>query len=325
MRWVRKHVGLIAGTAVGGFLLWVVATAVTIQSVGAQSAGTLFGRKVSLEEFRGALEAATHQAVLTYGDRYRDQVPPSELVQQAWERLILLKEADRKRIRAADQEVVEELGRLSLFRTADGRFDTRGYEAVIRYTLGTSPRLFEEETRQSIRIRKLIETSVKDPSLTEEEIRQGFRRQEEAIRVSFLLLPANHEALARELTHAARQRPRELERLAGQLKLKLTQSDLFKRGSPVPEMGTAGVVLGPAFELEPGQVAGAPLRSPRGWLVVRLEEKQAPDESKLADAREALEKTLKNQKRFKEYLTWYQGLLNRAQPKLSLPREAKDF
>ncbi len=199
MRWVRKYVGWIAGAAVGGFLLWVVATAVTIQGVSAQNAGTLFGRRVTLEEFRRALDAVTHQAVLVYGDRYRQQAPPNELIQQAWERLILLKEADRKRIRVKDAEVVEELARLPLFQTEGGGFDTRGYEAVVRYTLGTSPRLFEEETRENLRIRKLIESSVGEPSLTEEEVREGFRRQEEQIRVSYLLLPADHEPLAREL------------------------------------------------------------------------------------------------------------------------------
>ncbi|MBI3318760.1 MAG: SurA N-terminal domain-containing protein, partial [Candidatus Omnitrophica bacterium] len=106
MKWVRKYAVWIAGAAIGGFLLWLVGTAVSLQGMQGQAAGTLFGKAVPVSHYMKALQAVLHQNILSRGDR-AGQPPSQQLEQQAWERLILLTEARGKGIRVSDREVVE--------------------------------------------------------------------------------------------------------------------------------------------------------------------------------------------------------------------------
>lgn len=170
MRWIRKHVYWIASVVVGGFLLWLVATAVTVQSIQSESAGTLFGRSVPMTDYLKTLQAVTHRAVLTHGDKLRQNVSIKDLEDQAWERLLLLQEARRKGIRVSDREVIQVLQSSPLFLDSGGRFDSRGYQVVMQYTLGTTPRVFEEELREEILIQKTIAQAVGSPAGTQEEI-----------------------------------------------------------------------------------------------------------------------------------------------------------
>ena len=298
----------------GGMVLWLVATAATLRGSQANSPGTLFGRPVPLHEYLKSAEAVTHEAILRYGDQYRHQVPDSQLKQQAWERLVLVTEARREKIRISDSEVIEEIQRHPVFRSASGQFDSRGYQAIIQYSLGTTPRVFEEETREDLAIRKLLQKAVGNPTLTDEEIRTGFLAREESIRIRFLKVPK--QALAREISDACRQTPAQLDEIARQLRLPVKKSDFFKRNSSVPEFGPAEAMLEPVFNLKPGEISPA-LPTPKGWVVAQLLERQKADESKLAAVREELKKELLDRKRLKSYLTWYQGLLKRASPKSS--------
>lgn len=311
MEFVRKHVGAIAGTAVGGMLLWLIASAVTIQSTQADYAGTLFGRRVPLDAHAKALEDVTRQALLQHGDDYRKRVSPGELDHRAWERLTFLAEARRKGIRVSDREVVEEIADYPLFQTRDGRFDQKGYQSVIQYSLGTTPRAFEEETRENLIIAKLIRTATETVAVADREVEEAFQRREEAIRVTALAVP--EEALAREAAEAARQQPDQLGRIARQMDRPLTGAGPFKRSDAVKELSASGSLFDPVFSVQPGEVCPEPIRSGAEWLVVRLDEKQPADPSKLDDAgREKIKAELQEQKRVRAYLEWYLDLLQRA-------------
>lgn len=177
MNWIRKRLYWIAGILVGGMVLWLITSAVTLQSIQGETAGTLFGRPVPAADYLKSLQAVTHQQILAHGDRFRKEVSLDELEGQAWERLIFLQEAKRKGIRAADREVVREIRELPLFRDGDGRFDERGYHVVMQYTLGTTPRVFEEEMRENLLIQKMIRQVVGAPTATEEEIKARFEEK----------------------------------------------------------------------------------------------------------------------------------------------------
>ncbi len=84
MKWMRNATGWIAGGTVGIMVLWLVGTAVSTRVAMADSAGFLFGKKVRWEEFGHALDAVTHQALLSHGEKYRQDVTPSELEDRAW-------------------------------------------------------------------------------------------------------------------------------------------------------------------------------------------------------------------------------------------------
>ena len=317
MKWMRRQIGWIAGAAIGGFILWLAGTVVSLQATRAETAGFLFGRRVSFQTYQRALEAAHHQAILTHGDKARQEVSREELGHQAWERLMLLKEANRLGIQIPDREIVEELQRWPIFQR-DGQFDRAGYQAIVQYVLGTTPRVFEEEIRENLALKKLIEKALPEPKIPEADAHKQFLLKETSIQVSTLTV-SNH-SLAQEIADAARERPEQLVQAAKQLDLKVVKSAFFKGDSNLPELGKGWVTFEPLFGLEPGQVAPAPISSSKGWLVAKLEGKYPPDERIFPELKESIEKEMANRKQFENYFKWYQDLRKRADLKnLSLP------
>ena len=309
MRWLRKRIAWIAGTAVGGLLIWLVGSVVSIQATQSEAAGILFGKKVPIQNYLKAREAVTHQAILTHGDRFRQEVSEESLDRQAWERLVLLAEARRRGIRVSDEQVVKDLQKWPLFQK-ESRFDQPSYEMILRYSLGTTPRTFEEEFRELLIIDKLFTQAVAEPILTEPELRETFERREGAIRVSALIVPS--EPLAREIAEASRISPDQLQRTAGQLDAAIIVPGFFRREDTVPEFDLSGSALETAFFLSPGEVAGRPIQSPKGWLVVRLEERRPPDEEKFHQTKEELDRQARSSKKLMTYMEWYQDLQSRA-------------
>lgn len=313
MKWLRRYTGWIAGVVVGGFIFWGIGTAVSLNAARPQSVGVMFGRKVTIGEYVEALGAVTRQALLTHGEQFRQKTSQQDLEEQAWERLLLLKEAKKQKIRVSDAAVVETIQKSPLFQR-NGQFDRGIYERIVRHPLGTNPRAFEEDIRRSLTIGKLVDKVFEKAVVTPEELKREFEKQGESIQVSFLALP--DEKTAREIAEVTRQNPKDLERIAKMWKLKLKTSDFFKRTSSIPDIG-GGSLFEAAFALEPGQVTG-PISTSSGWLVVRLEKKEPPKEEDFEAAKAGLEKGLLNGKRFQSYLTWYQELRNRAAPKRNL-------
>lgn len=318
MRWLRKHLFVVAGLVVGGFVVWQVAAGVTLHALTPEAAGTLFGKPVSIQEFLKAKAAATHQAILTHGDRYHRQMTESQIEESAWERLLFLTEARRKGIRVTDREVIQEVEAAPLFQDRQGRFDPRAYKAIIEQSLRASPRIFEEEVREDLMIRKMIDQVVGNPSATAEEVLERFRQDGTSIQAEFLLLPS--QELAREVADACRQDPEQLARVARRLEIKLQTPDSFQRGSNLEALGISGLGLHRLFLASPGQADG-PFRSSKGWLVARLKEKKVPEGNPADDQRKALEESVRNDKKLQGYVLWYQELLKRAGPKLKKPQE----
>ena len=315
MKWFRKRIGWIAGLTVGGVFLWLVA-AVSLKATESTSAGTLFGRKVSPADLLRATKTATHMALLRYGR----ELPPEELEEAAWERLALMTEARSKGIRISDEEVIGSLRTQAIFQTG-GSFDRRAYEWMIRHTLKSEPRTFEEEIREELAIRRLMEKAIQTPPVTEEEVKEAFQEKDEAIQVTYLLIP--DRGAAQEVADAAKQNPAFLAQTADHWKLDLITTPFFHRGGSLPGFGTAAFTFGPVFSLGIGEIAD-PLPSQKGWLVAKLEAKQPPDERKLVELRESLEKEVESQKHMMASLTWYQDLMKRADIKReSLPPPKK--
>ena len=318
MDWIRKRIYWIAGILVGGMILWLITSAVTLQSVQKEgTAGTLFGRSVSEADYLRSLQAVTHQAILTYGDRLRQSVTEKELEAQAWERLSFTQEAKRKGIRVTDQEVIQTIQEIPLFKNNGGQFDSQGYNVVMQYTLGTTPRLFEEEVRENLLIQKLIQQVIGKPTASEKEIRERFQEREGAIQVEFASFP--DPLVAREVADACHALPRQLEKAAAQAGSKVETTPYFKRTDKVENLDSSAAVFGQMTELQPGETAG-PFKAGTGWVVARLKGRNPPEEKDFAGIRADLEKEIISQKRFHNYLVWYQELTQRAKPEKKNPR-----
>ncbi len=149
-------------------------------------AGTIFGKKLTPREYSQARWGCWVNAVLMYGeDQLNDMRNLIDFDQEAWNRLLLLQEAKRQGITTNDREVID---RIKGIFTNKGTYDSRLYRYFLRYRLGASPRMFEEEMRNDITMAKLLARVMGEVTLTEETLRQEYQREFEQTQVRYLLV-----------------------------------------------------------------------------------------------------------------------------------------
>jgi peptidyl-prolyl cis-trans isomerase D len=149
-------------------------------------AGDIFGKKVSREDFAKNYRMTEITFTLQYGQDFMKIRDFLNLPGQTWDRIILLHEADRKKIKALDEEVVNLIQSYNFFQR-DGRFDRPLYEDVCRYVFKIQPRDYEEGLRDSIRIKKLYDQITTKISVPEEELFESYKQQNEKVQISYII------------------------------------------------------------------------------------------------------------------------------------------
>lgn len=170
-------------------------------SAASNVAGTLYGKKVKIDQFlitqRETRNQMLIQMVLLFGiqnfdqfsalrNRLGDYFTRANLNQLTWERILLHHLAKQNRIPVDESEVVKWVSDFPLFQ-ANGQFDPQRYETVLRNAFGTNAVLFEKELRRTLQIRRLQELATRGVPLPEEEVRQAYKRRNEKISVEFVL------------------------------------------------------------------------------------------------------------------------------------------
>lgn len=135
------------------FLLWGVV--VQQEEKGLSALGTLEGHRVSAGDYLKSYHAVQHQALLLYGEQYKQIQSFINFKGEAWDRLLLLNYAKKKKISASDREVVDWLTKQPGFSSEKGEFDADFYKLYVDRFLKTDTRAFEEEVRQFLTIRKI--------------------------------------------------------------------------------------------------------------------------------------------------------------------------
>ncbi len=180
-------------------ILWFVAiiiiisfgffgTAYMIQGNGQPTyAGKIFNHKISLDKFERMYQHTQLQAMIRYGDKFREARPFLNLEAETWDRLILLEEANRRHIKVSDKEVIETIKQYSFFQR-DGQFDTLLYNDILRYSFRTEARDFEESVRDTLMFGKLLDQEASATTLTEDEVFAAYKKQNEKVQVSYCLI-----------------------------------------------------------------------------------------------------------------------------------------
>ncbi|MFA5148648.1 MAG: peptidylprolyl isomerase [Candidatus Omnitrophota bacterium] len=150
-------------------------------------AGRVFGRKVQMSEFQKAFVASRTQMIMKYGELPRDQQTDTALEAQAWDRIILLAQASRERVRATDKDVVAAIRKIGAFNDKDGWFSKRLYEDILRYNFGLTPTEFEAIVRDNLTIEKLIEKHTKDIAITDDEVLRQYKYSYEKAKADYIL------------------------------------------------------------------------------------------------------------------------------------------
>ncbi len=175
---------IMVGVMVFAFVLWG-AGAWKQSSKESNYAGVVFGRRVSNPEFRKIRLSCLNDLKFRFGENYNVLLQFVDLNNQAWIKLILLEQAKKQKIAASNQEVVDEIASNPLF-SKDGKFNQDTYGRIIRYFLGSQPREFEEQTRNNLIIRKLYVQATKDVTLTDTEVLEAYKKDNETLSVHYI-------------------------------------------------------------------------------------------------------------------------------------------
>jgi len=310
-------------------------------------AGRIFGRRVSLLEYKDAYEAVKNMAIMQFGDNFSEIRKYLNLENQAWERLILLYEAKRRRLNASDREIIELIESYPIFGRR-GQFDNRVYAEMLRYALRTQPRIFEEQVRQNIMLSKLYRQVTEDVSVNDKEIREEYRRlneevsiyyiasvsadfvkdlnsSEEELRNYFAKNPlAFKQPLSFNLEYASAdteekikqaalflQKNRNLDKAAAQAGLSLKETGFFAQTDPIPGIGWSPEIVILISKLKKGEVSG-PLHLDKNYYILRLKDRKeayVPDFNNIKEkVREVMVKDASAKKARARIQDCYKGL-----------------
>ena len=152
----------------------------------ASYAGKIFGKKIEIDEFQKMYEQVRIQAIMKYGDKFRDVQQYLDLENETWDRLILLDDVNKKRIRVSNEEVVKAIEEIPFFQR-DGQFDTLLYNDIIRFVFRIKPREFEESMRDTLKFSRLFENVTDKIEVSEDEIFDEYKRLNEKVQISYVL------------------------------------------------------------------------------------------------------------------------------------------
>lgn len=147
--------------------------------------GAVLGKKITPAEYKEAATAVRNQAIIQFGDNFEEIEKNINLEQQAWERLLLLAEAKRRKLTESDSEVIG-LIRAYPFFQRKGKFDDQIYSQMLTYVFHTQPRVFEEQVRQNLIISKLYKALTEGVSLSEETIAQEYKKVNEEMNLYYI-------------------------------------------------------------------------------------------------------------------------------------------
>ncbi len=149
-------------------------------------AGRIFGQEVSFDEFSRAHLAWETQVKLQYGDKAREAMKTYfDPIQATWDRLIVLHETKQRNFKVSDDDIVNAITHMP-FLEKGNRFDPQAYELFIKYSLGVTPRAFEEQLRENLAMARLFQDITKNVILTDPEIKKEYERQNVQTRVKYV-------------------------------------------------------------------------------------------------------------------------------------------
>jgi len=168
-----------------------------------QNVAEVNGEAISQPEFAEVYQRAV--------DRYREMLKGSltpemlkslnlkgSLLEELIQKRLALQEARRLGLTATDEELVNVIGQVPEFQVA-GRFNKERYLQLLRANKLT-PERFEEDQRDQLTIQRLYSLILDSVQVTEAEVRDRYRFEQEKINLQFIRLPFSNFASEMKLT-----------------------------------------------------------------------------------------------------------------------------
>ena len=299
--------------------------------------------RFGIQDYLNSYRAVQRQASFVYGDQLAAMQDRINYKGEAWDRLLLLEQAKKQGLKAADKEVIAWITKQEGFKK-DGKFDDAFYRLYVERAYRTTPRQFEEEIRQMMTISLLQEDLKKKLDLTDEKLKELYIEENTAKDIVYALLP--WESVQSEVTvkdsdieqlfevlkdkmnapekakleyvfipkeeveakkDALADTQSSFQDLAAKYGLSVSSTGLFSRNDAVAELSEVPAALAFAFDGAVGDVSDW-FRAPKGEYRVRIADRQAEHPMSLEEAREELIKEFKKQEAAKLVVTRLQEI-----------------
>ncbi len=187
----RKIWIVLAMLVLPAFVLWGSGSVIRNSKQEIRFAGQISGKKIPFSEMRDSLAAVRNQVVMQFGDKFSDIEKNINLESQAWERIIILREAKKRRITVSDKDVISAVEKYPFFQKK-GVFDNDMYTQILNFVFHTQPRVFEEQVRQSLILSELYKQVTDGVKIADEEIKEEYRKLNETISLYYIAsMPAD--------------------------------------------------------------------------------------------------------------------------------------
>ncbi|MDP8264040.1 MAG: peptidyl-prolyl cis-trans isomerase [Candidatus Aceula lacicola] len=184
----KKLLWVMAVMITVSFVFWGISSSLLTEPGSISCAGKIFGKKVSLEDFQDALLHVQNQAIMRYGENFFKVKDFLNLESEAWDRLILLHEGKKRRIKISNDEVIKTISTLSFFKR-DEMFDPALYNQIVQYVFKCKPRNFEEGIRGSLIFTKIYKQETNLITVSDEEALEAYKNKNEKIDISYASFP----------------------------------------------------------------------------------------------------------------------------------------
>jgi peptidyl-prolyl cis-trans isomerase D len=294
-----------------GFVIWGFSSSVRNAEKQGRGLGKVFNREISQEEYSEATQAMETQLRMQLGDSYSKYQKLFDLNSMALQRLVLLYEADKRRIRISDAELTGFIQKDPSFQRK-GAFDVSFYEQIIKYSLHMQPRSYEEMTRKNLKIKKLFDEVTRDLKLNEAQIQEAYRKENEQISVYYISsipsdfsrdlnpsetelkeyfaknpldfkkpLSFNLEYLTLESADQIKdlndriEKKESLENIAKESNLAIKTTGLFGETDPIPGIGWSQEISKSLSQFKTGSIFG-PIEIEKKFYLFRVKEHKDP-------------------------------------------------
>lgn len=339
----KKILWILAAVVIISFVFWGI-NGIVREKRKISYAGKIFGRKIGLSEYTNSFLAVKTQVLLKFGENIEQLEKYLNLPQEAWDRLILLNEAGRKKIKVMDNEVVETLEKIPIFQKGQS-FNIKVYNYMLSYIseklrlgIRITARNFEENLRDSLKITKLYERVTADAALSDEEIEAEYKKANEEIKVEYVSFsPAdfktqakiddNQESEDKSYTRAkekAQETAKELKEalkkdagtaISGLLKsskLEIKETPFFKRSGFIEGIGTSKEFVDSAFGLAENTISDIIEVNKIFYIILQVKELRGINKEKFAQEREEFKNELLARKKEEIFMSFLRELRERA-------------
>ena len=299
--------------------------------------GKVSGKTVSIQEYIRNYKAVRNQYLIQLGEEQLAKLEKYlDLEAQVWDRIVLLAEAKRQKIKASNKEVVDSIKQYPFFQKGN-TFDAELYKEIVTYVFRDSPREFEEEIRDRLIIAKLYQQITDQITVNDDEVKAAYIKDNEQISIEYVSVQLqdflnevsveeqelldyynnNSEDFSKPLSYNLEYIKLEhkdeqiidkvtqslnqgfsLQDVAKEASLEVKETGLFSINEPIPQIGWSTEILKIIPKLKPqGQAWPQPIKLDTNVVnFIRLKEKKEPYIQSFDDVKNEVNTRLRQQK-----------------------------